>query len=67
MMLLSPLGGDFFIHRFDFLQVHQIYRENTQNCAERPCCIFIFVGGRDMLNPAVPVYFILEGTECLEI
>ncbi len=30
----------------DFLQRHQVYGENTQNRAEKPGCIFIFVGAR---------------------
>jgi len=31
------------------------YRENIQNRAEKPGCTFIFVGGQDILNPAMSV------------
>jgi len=31
------------------------YHENTQGRAEKSGCIFIFVGGQDFLNPAMPV------------
>jgi len=30
----------------DFLRCHQVYGENTQSCAEKLGCIFIFVGAR---------------------
>jgi len=32
-----------------------IYHENTQNRVEKLVCIFIFVGGQDILDPAMPV------------
>jgi len=31
------------------------YYENTQNHVEKPVCIFISVGGQDILDPAMPV------------
>ncbi len=31
------------------------YHENTQNHVEKPVCIFISVGGQDVLDPAMPV------------
>jgi len=33
-----------------------VYRGNTQNRVEKPGCIFMSVGGQDILNPAMPVY-----------
>ncbi len=33
----------------------EFYHENTQNHVEKPVCIFISVGGRDILDPAMPV------------
>jgi len=33
----------------------KIYHENTQNHVEKPVCIFISVGGQDILDPAMPV------------
>ena len=32
------------------------YNENTQNHVEKPVCIFISVGGQDILDPVMPVY-----------
>jgi len=32
------------------------YNENTQNHVKKPVCIFISVGGQDILDPAMPVY-----------
>jgi len=31
------------------------YHENTQNHVEKQVCIFISVGGQDILDPAMPV------------
>jgi len=31
------------------------YHETTQNHVEKPVCIFISVGGHDILDPAMPV------------
>jgi len=42
-------------HLLRFTRLWELYRENTQNRAEKPGCIFISVGGRDILNPAMPV------------
>ena len=32
-----------------------LYHENTQNHVEKPVCIFISVGGQDILDPAMLV------------
>jgi len=34
---------------------HRIYHKNIKNRAEKPYCVFIPVGGRDALNPAMRV------------
>ena len=39
----------------DFLRRHQVYGENTQKRAEKPGCIFIFVGSQDILSAPVCV------------
>jgi len=31
------------------------YHENTQNHVEKPVCIFMSVGGQDILDPAMPI------------
>ena len=32
-----------------------LYHENIQNLVKKPVCIFISVGGQDILDPAMPV------------
>jgi len=35
---------------------YMLYHENTQNHVKKTVCIFISVGGQDILDPAMPVY-----------
>ena len=42
------------------------YHENTQNHVEKSVCIFISVGGQDILDPARPVYSV-SISDCRQI
>ena len=38
-----------------FYDAIRFYHENIQNHVKKPVCIFISVGGQDILDPAMPV------------